>query len=79
MKKLGYHEKLRRMIEKIRKETGWRNIFKLVKVAQKRLKQPTSQVYSMAKVALTIVVDGRRTEEIDQKNIYADESSAKLV
>jgi len=38
MKKISYHEKLRRMIEKIRKETGWRNIFKLVKVSQKRLK-----------------------------------------
>jgi len=38
MKKLGYHDRLRRMIEKIRKETGWRNIFKLVKIAQKRLR-----------------------------------------
>lgn len=38
MKKISYHDKLRRMIEKIRKETGWRNIFKLVKAAQKRLK-----------------------------------------
>jgi len=38
MNKLSYHEKLRRMIKKIRKETGWRNIFKLVEVAQKRLK-----------------------------------------
>jgi len=38
MKKLGYHDRLRRMIEKIRKETGWRNIFKLVEASQKRLK-----------------------------------------
>ena len=38
MKKLSYYDKLGRMIKKIRKETGWRNIFKLVKAAQKRLK-----------------------------------------
>ena len=38
MNKLSYHDKLRNMIEKIRKETGWRNIFKLVEAAQKRLR-----------------------------------------
>jgi len=38
MKKLSYHDKLRNMIEKIRKETGWRNIFKLVEAAQKKIK-----------------------------------------
>ena len=38
MRKTSYHDKLKKMIEKIRKETGWRNIFKLVKAAQKRLK-----------------------------------------
>jgi hypothetical protein len=38
MKKLSYHDKLRKMIEKIRKETGWRNIFKLVEAAQKKIK-----------------------------------------
>ena len=38
MKKLSYHDKLRNMIEKIRKETGWRNIFKLVEAAQKKIR-----------------------------------------
>ena len=38
MNKLSYHDKLRKMIEKIRKETGWRNIFKLVEAAQKKIK-----------------------------------------
>ena len=38
MNKLSYHDKLRNMIEKIRKETGWRNIFKLVEAAQKKIK-----------------------------------------
>ena len=38
MKKLSYHDKLRKMIEKIRKETGWRNIFKLLEAAQKKIK-----------------------------------------
>jgi len=38
MKNLRYHDKLRNMIEKIRKETGWRNIFKLVEAAQKKIK-----------------------------------------
>ena len=38
MKKLRYYDKLRKMIEKIRKETEWRNIFKLVEAAQKRLR-----------------------------------------
>ena len=35
---LGYHEKLRRMIAKVKKETKWRDIFKIVAAAQKRIK-----------------------------------------
>ena len=36
--KLGYHLRLKRMIDKVKKETKWRDIFKLVAAAQKRLK-----------------------------------------
>ena len=36
--KLGYHLRLRRMIAKVKKETKWRDIFKIVAAAQKRLK-----------------------------------------
>jgi len=34
----GYHYKLGKMISKVKAETKWRDIFKIVKVAQKRLK-----------------------------------------
>ena len=36
--KLGYHLRLKRMIDKVKKETKWRDIFKIVAAAQKRLK-----------------------------------------
>ena len=36
--KLGYHRRLKRMIAKVKKETKWRDIFKIVSAAQKRLK-----------------------------------------
>ena len=34
----NYHLRLRRMIDKVKKETGWRDIFKIVKEAQRRIK-----------------------------------------
>jgi len=34
----NYHLRLKKMIDKIKKETGWRDIFKIVKKAQKRIK-----------------------------------------
>jgi len=36
--KKSYHYKLGRMIKKIKAETKWRDIFKIVAAAQKRLK-----------------------------------------
>ena len=35
----SYHYKLERMIAKIRKETKWRDIFKIVEEAQRRLRK----------------------------------------
>ena len=35
---MGYHLRLKRMIDKVKKETKWRDIFKIVAAAQKRLK-----------------------------------------
>ena len=35
----SYHKKLGRMIEEVKAETKWRNIFKIVEEAQKRLKK----------------------------------------
>ena len=34
----GYHNKLGKMISKVKAETKWRDIFKIVDEAQKRLK-----------------------------------------
>jgi hypothetical protein len=34
----GYHRKLGEMIAKVKAETKWRDIFKIVAAAQKRLK-----------------------------------------
>ena len=34
----GYHNKLKKMISKVKAETKWRDIFKIVDEAQKRLK-----------------------------------------
>ena len=34
----NYHLRLKRMIDKVKKETGWRYIFKIVKEAQRRIK-----------------------------------------
>ena len=34
----GYHHKLGAMISKVKKETKWRDIFKIVEKAQKKLK-----------------------------------------
>jgi len=36
--KLGYHVKLKRMMAKVKKETKWRDIFKILAAAQKRIK-----------------------------------------
>ena len=33
----SYHEKLGQMIKKVKKETKWRDIFKVVKEAQRRI------------------------------------------
>ena len=38
----AYHEKLGKMIKKVKKETRWRDIFKIVEEAQKRLKKENS-------------------------------------
>ena len=35
----GYHHKLGKMISKVRSETKWRDIFKIVDESQKRLKR----------------------------------------
>ena len=35
----SYHKKLGKMIKKVKKETKWRDIFKIVEEAQKRLKK----------------------------------------
>jgi hypothetical protein len=35
---MNYYRKLKRMIEKVKKETGWRDIFKIVKEAQRRIR-----------------------------------------
>ena len=35
----SYHKKLGRMIKKVKKETKWRDIFKIVEEAQKRLEK----------------------------------------
>ena len=35
----SYHKKLGRMIKKVKLETKWRDIFKIVEEAQKRLKK----------------------------------------
>ena len=37
-RKKSYHYKLGKMIAKVKKETKWRDIFKIVDEAQKRLK-----------------------------------------
>jgi hypothetical protein len=37
-RKKSYHYKLGRMIAKVKIETKWRDIFKIVKAAQKKLK-----------------------------------------
>jgi len=34
----NYHLRLKRMIDKVKKEKSWRDIFKIVKEAQKRIK-----------------------------------------
>ena len=34
---MTYHSRLKRMIAKIKNETRWRDIFKIVKEAQRRL------------------------------------------
>ena len=36
--KKSYHYKLGRMIKKVKAETKWRDIFKIVAAAQKRIK-----------------------------------------
>ena len=38
-RKKSYHYKLGRMIAKVKKETKWRDIFKIVEKAQKKLKE----------------------------------------
>tara|TARA_R100001244_G_scaffold59126_1_gene49818 strand:+ start:220 stop:384 length:165 start_codon:yes stop_codon:yes gene_type:complete len=38
-----YYQQLRDMIKTIKKETGWRDIFKIVEEAQKRLKRKSSR------------------------------------
>ena len=38
----SYHKKLGEMIKKVKAETKWRNIFKIVEEAQKRLKRKGS-------------------------------------
>ena len=38
----AYHEKLGKMIKKVKSETRWRDIFKIVEEAQKRLKKTAS-------------------------------------
>jgi len=35
----SYHKKLGRMIKKVKEETKWRNIFKIVEEAQKRINE----------------------------------------
>jgi|ETNvirome_6_1000_1030641.scaffolds.fasta_scaffold23845_2 hypothetical protein len=40
--KPSYYKQLGEMIKTIKKETGWRNIFKIVEEAQKRLKRKKS-------------------------------------
>ena len=35
---MNYYRKLKRMIEKVKKETGWDDIFKIVKEAQRRIR-----------------------------------------
>ena len=35
----SYHDKLGKMIEKVKKETKWRDTFKIVEEAQKRLNE----------------------------------------
>ena len=35
----SYHKKLGRMIKKVKKETKWRDIFKIVEEAQRRLNE----------------------------------------
>jgi len=35
----SYHKKLGKMIEEVKAETKWRDIFKIVEEAQKRLKE----------------------------------------
>ena len=37
--KLTYYKQLTEMIKKVKAETKWRNIFKIVEEAQKRLKR----------------------------------------
>jgi len=34
----NYHFRLKRMIDKVKKEKSWRDIFKIVKEAQRRIK-----------------------------------------
>ena len=34
-----YHKKLGKMIKKVKAETGWRDIFKIVEEAQRRLNE----------------------------------------
>ena len=40
----SYHKKLGRMIKKVKAETKWRDIFRIVGEAQKRLKRKESNV-----------------------------------
>ena len=40
--KLTYYKQLTEMIKKVKAETKWRNIFKIVEEAQKRLKRKKS-------------------------------------
>jgi hypothetical protein len=36
--KMSYQQRFARMVKKVKKETKWRDIFKIVKEVQKRLK-----------------------------------------
>jgi hypothetical protein len=38
----SYHKKLGKMIEKVKAETKWRDIFKIVEEAQRRLSEKNS-------------------------------------
>ena len=40
----SYHKKLGEMIKKVKAETKWRDIFKIVKEAQRRLKNDTKKI-----------------------------------